>query len=63
MNTKEFTFYTIDGNKISINGTLISLEQGTYKVLGYLQGSKKLETVAQFSTTASYTVALLLTKD
>lgn len=63
MNTKAFTFYTIDGNKIVINGTLISLEQGSYKVLGYFQGSKKLETVAQFPLTAAYTVALLLTKD
>jgi hypothetical protein len=54
MNTKQYTFYALDGNKIGVRGTAISLEQGTYKVLGYLERSKKLETVAQFPMSNSY---------
>lgn len=54
MNTKTFTFYGGDGNKMGIAGTSISLEQGTYKVIGYLEGSKRLDTVAQFPIATSY---------
>lgn len=60
MNTKAYSFYSLTNDfKTTVEGTAITIEQGTYKVLGYLRGSKKLETVAQFPMSAPYTVELI----
>lgn len=60
MNTKFYSFYSLTSDfKIGVEGAAITIEQGTYKVLGYTRGSKKLETVAQFPMSCAYTVEVI----